>query len=144
MGANAGKSSAPHLFVLDGERFREVLQDEDRGDWIAPLRPGEVSAQELQELVNECLDLDLIDRAGERATLAVYPLAATEEAACILAVDPGLGGPQLCGGELELIIEDGVDDIGATVTAVTDIVDQANQVLVQAAHTYRGLLSCFR
>jgi hypothetical protein len=133
-------TAAPGPFILDEEKLRAALHDEDREDSIIAFDPMEISADEIHQVVDDCLSAGIIERPSHRAALAIYPLAISDPEP-ILAVDPGFGGPLLLGGSVEFRIGDVTDDVDATSAVLANLVDQANRIVAEAAHSYRGLLS---
>jgi hypothetical protein len=66
-------TTTPGPFTLHEEELRSALRDEDREDWIAPFDPMNVSADELHNIVDDCLGAGIIERPSDGASLAIYP-----------------------------------------------------------------------
>jgi hypothetical protein len=133
-------TTTPGPFILDEKKLRAALHEEERDDSIIAFDPMEISADEIHQVVDDCLSAGIIERPSHHASLAIYPLSMSDPEP-ILAVDPGFGGPLLLGGSVEFRIGDVADDVDATSTVLANLVDQANRIVAEAAHSYRGLLS---
>jgi hypothetical protein len=135
-------TTTPGPFTLAEQKLRAALRDRAREDSIVVFDPMKVSADEIHQIVEDCLSEGIIERPSCRASLAIYPLSLSDPEP-ILAVGLGLGGPLLLGGSVEFGVGDASGELDAAVAVLNNVVDQANRILAEAGHAYRGLLSCF-
>lgn len=124
-------------FTLDEEALRAAFEEEE---WILPFAPSFIDADELHRILAQCQERGIIGRPSSRAELAVYPLSIAEPEPQ-LAVDPGLGGPLLLGTSVEFRNGRVPDAIEGSLAVMVDLVEQANRILEEASHSYRGMLT---
>jgi hypothetical protein len=120
------------MFRLNEEKLRAAFaatgdaQESAHYRWIEPFDPMSIDADDLHRIVDDCLQLDIIEKADPSASIAVYPLAISDSQP-LISVNPGRG-PMLLGGEaLRHVTEEVASTLeDRSVIALRVMVDDAN------------------
>jgi hypothetical protein len=125
------------MFRLNEEKLRAAFaatgeaQESEHYRWIEPFDPMSIDADDLHQIVDDCLQLDIIEKADPRARIAVYPLAISEPQP-LISVNPG-SGPMLLGGEALRHVKDEAMSTpeDRSVIALRALVDDANTLYAE-------------
>jgi hypothetical protein len=131
------------MFALNEQKLRAAFAASKEGNepegygWVSPFDPLSIDADELHRIVDNCLERGIIDKADERAMMAIYPLSLSEPEP-LLSVNPG-EGPLLLGGSVVFNVGDERgDQVEESIAVLSAMVEAANALYAESEAAKRG------